>query len=208
MDIIRRLRLGKNFHDIAREFGVTVSSVTEVFRKATGPQLAALFAGLTRDAGAADTLRENPIAPVTLSSPVDVMGVMIRALERTQGVERFLDDPRFWDADTHDDRYRMEQSLKVVTAQINWAEKFVDTRLKVLQLVNIDTWLQELLSMVEAVDLELGRELEALGIPLHRVSLGLKGRLLERIRLKLLGREPATPVPVSIETAAEPESES
>ena len=38
------------------------------------------------------------------------------------------------------------------------------------------------------------REMEALGIPLDRLTLGLKGRLLERIRMKLLGRPtlPAT----------------
>jgi hypothetical protein len=197
MDIIRRLRQGKNFRDIATEFGVTTSSVTEVFHKASAPQLTALFHGLTTDAAGPEALLNNPIASVTLTAPVDVMQIMIEVLQRAQGIERFLDDPP--PGVTLDTGYKLAQHFKVMETKLHWAEKFVDVRLKVLQLVNLDTWLQECLAMVEEVDLELSRALAAAGLDMSAITLGLKGRLLERIRLKLLGRSTSSTTTESFE---------
>ena len=105
-------------------------------------------------------------------------------LERAQGLERYLDDPRF----PHDPGDLLRQHLQLMDTKLTWTKDFVDTRLKLLQFVNIDTWLHELLGMIEDVDRDLGRALEAQGVDLSRVTLGLRERLQERIRAKLLGR--------------------
>jgi AcrR family transcriptional regulator len=195
--VIQALRCGQNFSDIARARGVTTGDVTRTFHRATAAQLVALFEGLTTDAAGPEALLNNPLAPITLTTPVDVMAVMLDVLARAQGIERFLDNPppgvRLSPA------YQLAQHFKVMELKLNWAEKFVDTRLKVLQLVNLDTWLQELLAMVEEVDHELSRALEAAGVDTAGVTLGLKGRLLERVREKLLGRPTSPTTPESFE---------
>jgi hypothetical protein len=144
-DVIQALRRGQNFSDIARARGVTTGDVTRTFHRATAAQLVALFEGLTTQADVAAALTRGPLAPVTLTTPVDVMQVMIGVLERAQGLERFLDRPP--PGITLDPGYQIAQHLKLMDAKLQWAKDFVDTRLKMLSLVTLDTWLQELLAM-------------------------------------------------------------
>ena len=200
-DVIQALRRGQSFDDIARARGVTIGTVTRTFCRATVAQLEALYEGPTTEADEAGALTRGRLAPVTFTTTVDVTEIMIEPLERARGIERFLDDPPPGVVLGMD--YRLKLHFRVMGMKLQWAQKFVDMRLKLLQLISVDTWIQELLAMVEEVDLELGRELEAHGIPLANFPLGLKGRLLERIRLKLVGPpRAATPTETTVETEA------
>ena len=58
--------------------------------------------------------------------------------------------------------------------------------------------------MIESVELELTRALDQAGIALPPgLSLGLKGRLLDRIRAKLLGRPRILNPPIETTAATE-----
>ena len=61
-----------------------------------------------------------------------------------------------------------------IKQRLEWAEKFVNLRMKLLDLVSVDSWIHELLEMVQDVERETG-------------ITGFRERLLERIRMKMLG---------------------
>jgi hypothetical protein len=65
--------------------------------------------------------------------------------------------------------------------RLRWAETFVATRSKLLELITVEVWLQEMLAIIEEE------------VP------GAKARILERIRARIIGREIPAPLGITDE---------
>ena len=73
---------------------------------------------------------------------------------------------------------RLWYTLALFDKRLRWAETFLNARAKLLELISVDVWIQELLQMIAEE-----------GGP-H-----LKARMLERIRMRIIGRRIVKPVP-------------
>ena len=131
------------------------------------------------------------------------MLVMIGVLERARAIERFLDHPP--PGVVLGTRFKLEQHFKVMAMKLQWAR---EVRRHAAQAPPAHH--RRYASDPGAArdgrggGPGIGRELEALGDPARdRLTLGLKGRLLERIRLKLVGPpRAASATETTVETEA------
>jgi hypothetical protein len=66
---------------------------------------------------------------------------------------------------------RLNYTLALFDKRLRWAETFVVTRSKLLELITVEVWLQDMLAIIE------------------EEAPGAKARILERIRARIIGRE-------------------
>ncbi len=157
--------------EIARQYGVTHSTVSRATRALGHEDLMAVVLG----GRCQPKLPEVP-AP-DLDAPVDVMAEVVSVIEDIRHMRAWLASEEAKVA--LKTPVRVSYAIALFDKRLRWAEAFVSTRSKLLELISVDHWLREMLAIVE----EVGR------CPKCGEDTHARERVLERIRAKLLGRQ-------------------
>jgi hypothetical protein len=104
-----------------------------------------------------------------VDAPIDVMGEVVEVIQDIRAMRAWLDSAEA--KSTLKTSARLAYTLALFDKRLRWAETFLNARSKLLDLISVDVWMQEMLQM-------LAEE----GGP-H-----LKERMLERIRARIIGR--------------------
>jgi hypothetical protein len=161
-DLKRLLGLGLGPSEIARRYGLNHSTVSRAIRALAHQDLVAVVLGNRCQA----SLPEIP--PPTVDAPIDVMGE-VEVIHDIRAMRVWLasDEARA----TLGTPARLGYTLALFDKRLRWAETFLNARSKLLDLISVDVWMQEMLQMIAEE-----------GGP-H-----LKERMLERIRERIFGR--------------------
>ena len=162
-DLKRLLGQGLGPSEIARRYGLNHSTVSRAIRALEHQDLVAVVLGN----------RCQPSLPQiphpTVDAPVDVMGEVMEVIQDIRAMRVWLDSAEA--KSTLKTSARLAYTLALFDKRLRWAETFLNARSKLLDLISVDVWMQEMLQMIAEE-----------GGP-H-----LKERMLERIRARIIGR--------------------
>jgi hypothetical protein len=169
------LRKGLRPVEIARQYQVNQGMVSKAIRKLSYLELFDVVRlGQWKPAS-------FEIAPVPLDAPVDVIGVLNSVLSDAMAMRVYLETD---EGRTLAARMRFQTLDKSMAARLNWADSFVRNRAKLLELISVDQWLNEMLAIIE------------------QEGPGLKERVVERVRQRLLGfHQPLVPATIASSTS-------
>lgn len=173
-DLKRLLAQGLGPSEIARQYGLNHSTVSRAIRALEHQDLVAVVLGNRCQ----PKLPEVP--PPALDAPIDVMGEVISVIQDIRVMRAWLDSDE--GRATLKTPARLNYTLALFDKRLRWAETFVATRSKLLELITVEVWLQEMLVIIE------------------EEAPGAKARILDRIRVRIIGRE----VPAQLQVADEP----
>ena len=159
-DLKRLLGQGLGPSEIARRYGLNHSTVSRAIR-------ALAHQDLVLGNRCQPSLPQIP--PPTMDAPVDVMGEVVEVIQDIRAMRVWLasDEARA----TLGTPARLGYTLALFDKRLHWAETFLNARGKLLGLISVDVWMQEMLQMIAEE-----------GGP-H-----LRERMLERIRERIFGR--------------------
>jgi hypothetical protein len=162
-DLKRLLGQGLGPSEIARRYGLNHSTVSRAIRALGHQDLVAVVLGNRCQ----PSLPQIP--PPTVDAPVDVMGEVVEVIQDIRAMRLWLasDEARA----TLRTPVRLTYTLALFDKRLRWAETFLNARSKLLDLISVDVWMQEMLQLIAEE-----------GGP-H-----LKERMLERIRERIFGR--------------------
>jgi IclR helix-turn-helix domain len=162
-DLKRLLGQGLGPSEIARRYGLNHSTVSRAIRALAHQDLVAVVLGNRCQ----PSLPQIP--PPTVDAPVDVMGEVVEVIHDIRAMRVWLasDEARA----TLGTPARLGYTLAVFDKRLRWAETFLNARGKLLDLISVDVWIQEMLQMIA-----------------EEGGLHLKERMLERIRERIFGR--------------------
>jgi hypothetical protein len=168
-DLKRLLGQGLGPSEIARRYGLNHSTVSRAIRALEHQDLVAVVLGNRCQPSVPQ------IPPPTVDAPIDVMGEVLEVIHDIRAM-------RVWLASneakaTLGTPARLGYTLALFDKRLRWAETFLNVRSKLLELISLDVWSQELLQMLA----EEGPH--------------FKERMLERIRARVLGRRIVRPAP-------------
>jgi hypothetical protein len=162
-DLKRLLAQGLGPSEIARQYGLNHSTVSRAIRALEHQDLVAVVLGNRCQ----PNLPEVP--PPALDAPIDVMGEVMGVIEDIRVMRAWLDSDE--GRSTLKTPTRLNYTLALFDKRLRWAETFVATRSKLLELITVEVWLQEMLAIIE------------------EEAPGAKARILDRIRARIIGRE-------------------
>jgi hypothetical protein len=184
-DLKRLLAEGLGVTDIARRYGVNHSTISSAVRALDHQDLVAVALGNRCQ----PKIPEVPVPD--LQAPVDVMGEVMSVIEDIRHMRAWLVSDEAKAA--LKTQARVNYVIALFDKRLRWAETFISTRSKLLELITFDHWLNEMLAIIEAE----GR------CPKCGTVLNLKERIRDRIHLRLVGRDHR---PRAVEPATEPDA--
>ena len=162
-DLKRLLGQGLGPSEIARRYGLNHSTVSRAIRALAHQDLVAVVLGNRCQ----PSLPQIP--PPTVDAPVDVMGEVVEVIQDIRAMRVWLDSEEA--KSTLKTSARLGYTLALFDKRLRWAETFLNARSKLLDLISVDVWMQEMLQMI-----------------VEEGGPHLKERMLERIRERVFGR--------------------
>jgi hypothetical protein len=86
------------------------------------------------------------IPPPTVDAPIDVMGEVIEVIQDIRAMRVWLDSAEA--KSTLKTSARLAYTLALFDKRLRWAERFLAARSKLLDLISVDVWMQEMLQMI------------------------------------------------------------
>ena len=139
------LAKGMNFSEISRRYGVTRNAVAKAVERLQRKQLAdSIKKGSLEQA----KLSLPKLAPVSTTSPIDIMGEVMSVIEDVKVFREWLGSEEAKKIGLHK---RIEYFMNVWDTKLKWANGFIQVYDKLLNLVAFDTWLRDILEIAEQV---------------------------------------------------------
>jgi IclR helix-turn-helix domain len=139
-DLKRLLGQGLGPSEIARRYGLNHSTVSRAIRALEHQDLVAVVLG--------NRCQPNlpQIPPPTVDAPIDVMGEVIEVIQDIRAMRVWLDSAEA--KSTLKTSARLAYTLALFDKRLRWAERFLAARSKLLDLISVDVWMQEMLQMI------------------------------------------------------------
>jgi DNA-binding transcriptional regulator LsrR (DeoR family) len=139
-DLKRLLGQGLGPSEIARRYGLNHSTVSRAIRALEHQDLVAVVLGNRCQPSL------SQIPPPTVDAPIDVMGEVMEVIQDIRAMRVWLDSAEA--KSTLKTSARLACTLALFDKRLRWAERFLAARSKLLDLISVDVWMQEMLQMI------------------------------------------------------------